>query len=128
MAGSNPSLSCNIDSSAIAVNDYGRAFFEDITVTLNGENSTLLNTAFTKCRVQDNNLYTVMCFHDDHTREMEEGSGGSTTLLIVLACVILILIGIAIVLFSKLRREREALEKERSDHEETKKLLEEQHK
>ena len=125
MAGSNPSLSCNIDSSAIAVNDYGRAFFEDITVTLNGENSTLLNTA---CRVGSNNLYTVMCFHDDHTREMEEGSGGSTTLLIVLACVILILIGIAIVLFSKLRREREALEKERSDHEETKKLLEEQHK
>ena len=115
MEGSNPALNCNIGASEISVK-HGRAFFEDITVN---DNSTLLKTS---CRVRGQNLYTIMCFHHDHT-ELEEGSGGSTTLFIILACLILILIGIAIVLFSKLKKERGALEKERTAHEETKKLL-----
>ena len=119
MEGSNPSLSCKIDSSEIAVNDFGSAFFKDITVTLNGDNFTLLNTL---CRARGSSLYTVMCYHDDHTIK---GIASSEHIVVILTGIIIFLIVSYVVIYSKLKRELAALKKESANHGETENLEEE---
>ena len=118
MEGSNPSLSCKIDSSEIAVNDFGSAFFKDITVTRNGDNFTLLNTL---CRARGTNLYTVMCYHGDHT---VRGIATSEYIMVILTGIIMLLIVSYVVLYSKLKRVRATLQKERANHDETENLEE----
>ena len=112
-------LSCSTGSSEaseLLVNeDLGKAFFSDITVTSNGENDSILNSL---CQMRGSARYTVKCFHAD---DMDEASGGTTTLLIVFGCIIVFLCVLVIMFYSNWKKEQKAHNKTKSDIEDTEK-------
>ena len=105
------SLSCTINSDVTINDNLGKAFFQDIVVTKNGVNHTLLGPI---CRVRNTATYTVKCFHNE---DMDEASGGLTTPLIILCVIIVFLLVLVIIFYRKWK-------KEKSDHNETKKRIE----
>lgn len=98
----NPTLHCNIASSAIRRIHDTAAFFENILVTLNGSHSgtDLLGTS---CRTRPNQ-YSITCFHEDD--RIETGSEGSITLISIMVMIIFCLLGIIAFMCYKIRRER----------------------
>ena len=111
------SLSCTTDSSDVSINEeLGNAFFRDITVNLNGYNTTILNK---HCNTKRETRYTIKCFHAEDA-DMEDASGGSSTLIIIFVCIIFLLCVVVAILFKELRKEKAAHNKTKNDVEEAK--------
>ena len=105
------SLSCNYSSSNInEIQD--RAFFERITVKLNGS-STPDPLLGNQCRGSAAYRYTVTCFDDEHVI-LESASSSGPVLLVMSMCFIIALLVALYSLYSQKKKERrsatEALE------------------